>query len=75
MCEQCGMTTAPATSALAKAADISMSYASEIVNGKRTPKRALAIRIYRATGWRPANIAQLSEADIDMLERIEAEAA
>ena len=71
MCEQYGMQTAPRTSVLATAAGISMSYASEIVNGIRTPSRKLSVRIYRQTGWKPSNILQLSEAEIDMLAKLE----
>lgn len=61
----------PKTSELAKLADISKSYASEILSGKRAPARALAIHIMRKTGWRHERIADLTDADIAALERIE----
>jgi hypothetical protein len=56
---------------LADAADISKSYASEILSGKRHPSRPLAIHIYRQTGWRHASIADLTDEQLAMLEEIE----
>jgi transcriptional regulator with XRE-family HTH domain len=50
---------------------ISESYAHEILNGKRTPSRRLAISIYRKTGRKLGPIDALSDDDIDVLERIE----
>lgn len=61
----------PTTTALSSKANISIGYASDIINGNRKPSRGLAVRIYRATGWRPSILAALSEDDIDTLERIE----
>lgn len=71
MCEPLFMQTPPETMELAKAAGISKSYASEIVNDKRLPSRPLAIHIYRKTGWRHATIADLSDEQMAMLEEIE----
>lgn len=71
MCEQGDMETPPGTMELAKAADISKSYASEILNDKRPPSRALAIHIFRMTGWRHTTIADLTEDQMQMLEQIE----
>jgi hypothetical protein len=45
-----------------------------ILNGERTPSRPLAIRIFRATGWKPTNIENLTDEQISMLETIEAAA-
>lgn len=59
------------TADLSAKADISLSYASEIVNGKRTPSRSLAIHIFRKTGWRHSAIASLSDEQMTMLEQIE----
>ena len=59
---------------LARVAGISMPYASQILSGDRVPARPLAIRIFRATGWKPPNIANLSDDQIAMLETIEAAA-
>lgn len=56
---------------LASAAEISISYASEILAGKRTPARALAIHILRRTGWRHDIIADLTDEEIGLLEKIE----
>ena len=69
MCEQSGMT--PTTTDLARAASISKSYASEILSGKRSPSRPLAIHIFRATGWIHDSIATLSEEQIAVLEQVE----
>jgi len=61
----------PRTSELANAAGISKSYASEILNGGRTPNRPLAIHLFRATGWRHQVIADLTDQQIALLEQIE----
>ena len=61
----------PRTTELAKAAGISKSHASDILNGKRNPSRALAIHIMRKTGWRHSVIASLTDAQIDLLETVE----
>ena len=62
-------------SALATAADISISYACEILKGTRTPSRVLAIRIFLKTGRKFGPVANLGDADIKALARIEAKAA
>lgn len=59
------------TADLSAKADISLSYASEIVNGKRSPSRPLAIHIFRRTGWRHSVIADLTDEQVTMLEQIE----
>jgi transcriptional regulator with XRE-family HTH domain len=71
MCEQKLMSTPPKYSELAQAAGISRSYASEIVSGVRQPSRPLAIHILRKTGWRHSVLADLSDAQIDVLESVE----
>ncbi len=65
------MEISPKTSDLAAATGLSLSYASEIANGKRQPSRPLAIHIYRKTGWQHPSIADLSEEQIALLEQIE----
>lgn len=55
---------------LARLAGISPSYANEIVKGRR-PNRALAIHILRRTGWRHDSIAELTDEQIVLLEKIE----
>lgn len=70
MCEISGMADPPKYSELAKKAGISPSYAHEIANG-RVPQRPLAIHILRTTGWRHAILDGLSDAEIDLLEKIE----
>jgi transcriptional regulator with XRE-family HTH domain len=64
------MSDKPGTTELAKAAGISKSYASEIVNDVRPPSRPLAIHIFRATGWKHPIITDLTE-QLQMLEEIE----
>ncbi len=65
------METPITTAELASQASISLSYASEIANGKRNPSRSLAIHILRKTGWRHPVIAQLTDEQIDTLEQVE----
>ncbi|MFM9829695.1 MAG: helix-turn-helix domain-containing protein [Sphingomonas sp.] len=65
------MNEAPTTSTLAEKADISLSYASEIVNGKRRPSRPLAIHILRVTGWRHSLLAGLTDEQIAALEAVQ----
>lgn len=71
MCEQSAMSTPAASTLTAPPLNLSRSYAWEILNGKRTPSRSLAIQIYRKTGWKHKRLAGLSDTEIDMLERIE----
>lgn len=59
------------TADLSDKAGISLSYASEIVNGKRDPSRSLAIHILRKTAWRHPVIAALTDEQIDLLEVVE----
>lgn len=61
----------PRTTELANAAGISKSHASDILNGKRNPSRALAIHILRVTGWRHDRLSRLTDAQIDLLETVE----
>jgi hypothetical protein len=65
------MVIAPTTADLSDKAKISLSYASEIVNGKRTPSRSLAIHIFRKTGWRHAILADLTDEQMDVLEAVD----
>jgi transcriptional regulator with XRE-family HTH domain len=50
---------------------LSVPYASQILGGKRNPSRPLAIHIFRKTGWRHDVIAELTDAELEMLERID----
>lgn len=61
----------PSQSDLIAATGISQSYASMILTGARTPARALAIRIYRVTGWRHSLLDGLTDEQIAVLEQIE----
>jgi plasmid maintenance system antidote protein VapI len=57
--------------ALSRAVDISVPYASQILKGVRTPTQSMAIRIYRATGKKFGPIMEATDAEIDVLERFQ----
>lgn len=59
------------TAELSAKAEISLSYASEIVNGKRTPSRPLGIHIFRRTGWKHPSIAELTEEQMRVIEELD----
>lgn len=65
------MQNTPTISELRAATGISQSYASMILNNSRSPSRALAIKIFRETGWRHEILAGLTDEQIDTLEAIE----
>jgi hypothetical protein len=67
------MVEKPGTMELARAAGISKSYASEILNEglDKAPSRSLAIHIYRKLGWRHSIIADLTEEQMRVLEQVE----
>jgi plasmid maintenance system antidote protein VapI len=56
---------------LAKAIGISVPYASQVLNGVKTPTQAMAIRIFRATGHKLAPIACATDDEIGVLERFQ----
>lgn len=56
---------------LAKAAGISVPYASQILSGVKTPTQATAIRIFRTTGMRFGAIVEATEDEIAVLERFQ----
>jgi len=57
--------------ALAKSAGISAGYAHDILSGKRSPSRSLAIHIFRQTNWRHSLIADLTDEQIEVLETVD----
>ena len=67
----------PSPKELSEAASISQSYASMILSDdddptkSRTPRRSLAIFIFRRFGWKHPTIAGLTNEQIDTLEQIE----
>lgn len=65
------MADRPKTSFVATEAGISPSYASEILNGKRTPPRNLAIHILRKTSWRHEMLDGLTDEQIEVLEQVD----
>lgn len=67
------MVEKPGTMELARAAGISKSYASEILNDEsdKAPSRSLAIHIYRKLNWRHSSIADLTEEQMRVLEQVD----
>lgn len=65
------MSDKPTISDIRGATGISNSYASMILSGQRVPPKSLAIAILRATGWRHDTIAELSDDEIAVLERVD----
>lgn len=65
------MADTPSIKDLTEATGISQSYASMILSTARQPSRPLAIAIYRKTNWRHPLIADLTDAQIDLLETVE----
>lgn len=68
------MTDAPSIKDLTEATGISQSYASMILSDglhRRIPPRALAIAIYRKTGWCHPTIADLSSEQMSVLESVD----
>lgn len=59
----------------AEATGISVPYASQLLNGLRTPSQSLAISIFRKTGKKLGPVANLSDEEIDFLERLQERAA
>lgn len=60
---------------LSAAVGISLPYASQIINGRRAPARALAIHIFQRTGAKFGPISRMSDEDISTLARIEGASA
>lgn len=56
-------------SALKAALGISLSYASELLNERRTPGDALAARIWRTTGMKLGRLKGRTDADVEALAR------
>lgn len=65
------MAEKPSTTAFAQVAGISIGYASDILNNKRSMPRPLAIKAYRKLGWKHDSIARLTEQQIKVLESVE----
>jgi hypothetical protein len=61
----------PTIRQLMDAAPISKGWASAILSGEKTPSRALAVHIYRQTGWPAPVIAHLSDEQIEAVEEAE----
>lgn len=61
----------PTIRELMDAAPISKAWASGILSGAVTPSRALAVHVYRQTGWKAPVIAHLSDEQIDAVEQAE----
>ena len=63
------MADTPTPTELAKAADISVPYASQLISGKRPWPVSLAIKAFRETGTRFGPILAASDDEIEVLER------
>lgn len=61
----------PTIRQLMDVAPIGKGWAAGILSGKVTPSRALAVHVYRQTGWKPAVLAHLSDEQIDAVEKAE----
>jgi hypothetical protein len=64
----------PTIRQLRDAAPVSKAWASLILSEDENaapPSRALAVHIYRQTGWKPLVLAELSEEEIDAVEKAE----
>lgn len=65
---------APTPTELAGAAQISVPYASQILNDHpkhgRIPPPALAVHIFRSTGWRHPSIAALTDEQLNGIEAV-----
>jgi transcriptional regulator with XRE-family HTH domain len=59
--------------ALSEAVDISLSYASMLLAGKREPSATLAAKIYQKTGQKIGLFEPLSDADAQVAARIHGE--
>jgi plasmid maintenance system antidote protein VapI len=60
---------------LSAAAGISVPFASQILSGKRKPSRPMAVQIFRRTGQKFGPLSNLTDREIDQLERLDAKAA
>lgn len=60
---------------LAAAARISVAFANQIISGKRTPSREMALRIYDRTGQRFGHLTNLTDREIELQRRLDAKAA
>lgn len=60
----------PTIRQLMQSAPVSKGWASAILSGE-APSRALAVHIYRQTGWKAAGLAELSEEEIEAVEKAE----
>lgn len=58
------------TKQLATAAGISVPYAWQILNGKRTPSLPMSLRIYDATGEQMGQLEGLTKRDIEAARKM-----
>jgi transcriptional regulator with XRE-family HTH domain len=62
----------PSLSELLRGIGISESYASQLVNGRRTPSLQLALRIHREIGVKMGVLKDASDEEIKALSRVAA---
>ena len=65
------MENKPRVKTLVDKLGISKGHASNVLSGVDDPSRPLAIRIFRATGWKHPTIAMLTAKQIKTLEEID----
>lgn len=61
----------PTIRELRSVAPLSKGWAAGILSGSVVPSRAMAVHIYRQTGWKPKVLEHLSDAQIDAVEQAE----
>lgn len=64
------MNASPDIAATLRDIGVNRSYAWQIANGKRAPSPKLAVRIFREAGLKLGPIANLSDAEIDGVEKM-----
>lgn len=63
-------TPTPSLAARLHEIGVANGYAYDIANGKRAPSQKLAVRIFRSTGLKLGPVADLSDAEIAVLEKM-----
>ncbi len=66
------METRPSPTELSVRVGISKGYASDMLQGKKTPSDTMALKVFRATGLKLGPVANLDDAEIAVLEKMRA---
>ena len=70
MCKLWGMNASPDIALRLREIGVNRSYAWQIANDKRAPSQKLAVRIFRETGLKLGPVADLSDPEIAVLEKM-----